>query len=79
MRARGLLMHSGSALETGLRVALLEDGRVALGQLLQDCADLVDAAYKRVLRKFLQPALKQASASEIVGLGILADELGFRR
>ena len=45
MRARGLLMHSGSALETGLRAALLEDGRVALGQLLQDCADLVDAAY----------------------------------
>jgi hypothetical protein len=45
VRANGLLTHSGSALETGLRAALLEDGRVALGQLLQDCADLVDAAY----------------------------------
>jgi hypothetical protein len=45
VRAKGLLTHSGSALETGLRAALLEDGRVALGQLLQDCADLVDAAY----------------------------------
>jgi len=31
--------------ETGLRAALLQEGRVALGRLLQDWADLVDAAY----------------------------------
>lgn len=45
MRAKGLLTHSFAAVETGLRAALLQDGRVALGRLLQDWADLVDAAY----------------------------------
>jgi len=34
-----------AAIETGLRAALLEDGRRALERLLQDWADLVDAAY----------------------------------
>lgn len=32
-------------MEIGLRAALLQDGRTALGRLLQDWADLVDAAY----------------------------------
>ena len=32
-------------METGLRAALLQEGRVALGRLLQDWADLADAAY----------------------------------
>lgn len=45
MRSQGLLTHSLAAVETGLRAALLQDGRVALGRLLQDWADLIDAAY----------------------------------
>ena len=45
MRAKGLLTYSFAAVETGLRAARLQDGRVALGRLLQDWADLVDAAY----------------------------------
>jgi hypothetical protein len=44
MRSKGLLVHNLAAVETSLRAALLQDGQVALGRLLQDRADLVDAA-----------------------------------
>lgn len=37
------------------------------------------ALFKRVLRKFLQRALKKSDESEMKGVGIVADELGFQR
>jgi hypothetical protein len=45
VRAKGLLTHTGSVVEIGLRAAWLRAGRVARGQLLPDWADLADAAY----------------------------------